>query len=762
MKSSGVFFGAFAGQILRREWYLWLTLSLVVFVLASFSMSGFPAGIIPNVSYPFVYAGDGLSHSWMAQRAIEGWIFDNDRSGYPFGSDFRDYPGSDAGNLLILKVFGWSELGYAAALNLFFLFSFSAISIASYVVLRTFGVGRLWAGVGAISFAFAPFHFQRLSHLFYASYFVVPIYFYYCALVCAEVDRFDGYWRNRRNLLVGALILGGAASFGVYFAFFGAILLCGSGILAWLKFGGAARVRLGFTLAAFVAVGVAMNIAPNILHRMEIGPNAEVAKRSPVEAEIYGFKPAQLVLPQLGHRVPKLAQVADGYAKNYPLVNENHTANLGFLASLGGLGLVLVLLLSSIGKGSGWLLIVMAWLAVLIFVFGVLGGAGYLFSAVVSPSIRGWNRISIFLQFACIVSFVCILECWLRDRFRAWFGVARATTLVLVLALIFVDQTKEVCIACNEHIARVFEIDKAYYRAVEEYAGEGGAVYQLPYIPFPESPNLNGIGPYDLLVGFLHTKTTHWSSGGMKGRPGDLFFRSMAQQPFEVQVEIARRLGFKGIQVDRRAYVDSGADIVAQLSAALRKGPSIEREFGEIVFFELENTVDFNPVGRSASEIYRQASYSPDGADIKLMTTITDGFELATGVLPSDVLRVSGLSDVESWGRWSDARLEPSVEIHLAEVLPSEFTLVFEARGLSRSGYQDVVIEVGSRRVDVSVSNGFLAYTIPFTGVDGKRDKISFRPLDPVSPSELGTGADDRKLGIGLVNLRVIPGTDTD
>jgi phosphoglycerol transferase len=147
---------------------------------------------------------------------------------------------------------------------------------------------------------------------------------------------------------------------------------------------------------------------------------------------------------------------------------------------------------------------------------------------------------------------------------------------------------------------------------------------------------------------------------------------------------------------------------------------------------------------------------------MKLVTTAADGFYLATGLLPADVLRITGLSDVESWGRWSDARVEPVVVIHLADALPTEFTLAFEARGLGRNSYQDVVIEVGDTRLDVRITSDFLSYRIPFAKVGGERDKVSFRPLEPVSPNELGMGVDHRMLGIGLVSLRLTPGIDAD
>ena len=122
-------------KVFLNTWKWWLIGALICFELASVLMSGWPKGLLPDLKFPYIYKGDGLSHAWMAQRAIEGWIFENPRSGYPFGSNFMDYPGSDSGNLLIIKLLGLVTTDYHSALNLFFLLSFPTTFIASFCVL---------------------------------------------------------------------------------------------------------------------------------------------------------------------------------------------------------------------------------------------------------------------------------------------------------------------------------------------------------------------------------------------------------------------------------------------------------------------------------------------------------------------------------------------------------------------------------------------------------------------------------------------------
>jgi phosphoglycerol transferase len=59
-----------------------------------------------------------------------------------------------------------------------------------------------------------------------------------------------------------------------------------------------------------VIFGVIINVAPNIVNKVTNGSNPEVAVRSPAEAEIYGFKLTQLLLPRSDHRNASLASMA--------------------------------------------------------------------------------------------------------------------------------------------------------------------------------------------------------------------------------------------------------------------------------------------------------------------------------------------------------------------------------------------------------------------------------------------------------------------
>jgi len=302
-------------SILASDWGLMLVGAVFSFLLASILMSGTPAGLIPDLSTPFSYSGDSLFHAWMAQRVDEGWVFDNARSGYPFGSSFLDFPGSDGGSHLIIKLLAIVGGGWVAAVNLFFLLGFPVCFIATYVTSRAFGLNRSFAMAAGLLYTFTPFHFLRLQHLFYTWYFVAPLFFY-LALSVYRTRKLGPTQSRRVNLgkvLVATLGLVVLASFGVYYALFGMIVIAFAGVLSWVKTGQLNGMSKAAVLCTAVVIGILINVAPNLIGNLNEGRNPEVAKRSFAESEIYGLKMMQLLLPRPEHRSSTFAKVGQAY-----------------------------------------------------------------------------------------------------------------------------------------------------------------------------------------------------------------------------------------------------------------------------------------------------------------------------------------------------------------------------------------------------------------------------------------------------------------
>jgi len=743
--------------VMRNEWQWWLPGAVLCFLLASILMSGFPAGLLPNFSYPFTYAGDGLSQTWLAQRAVEGWIFDNPRSGYPFGSNFLDYPGSDGGNLFLLKVFGTLTGNPFIAINLYFLTSFAATFVSAYCVMRAVGVGRALALAGAVVFDFIPFHFQRIDHLFYTWYFSAPLFFYIGLRIANGPLRIaDGGSGRRVPRWLVALGLVALGCFGVYYAVFGLIILAVvflTGVLGPLNPQTMRRAALAMCL---VASGVLLNIAPNIVHKQLNGVNIEVAQRDRVDSEIYALKMVQLLLPRPDHRSAKIGAVAKGYNATFAPLNENYMSSLGMVGAVGFLAMFLVLAAAIAGRRIDRNLCLVALFTLVLFMFGTLGGFGSLFSQLISTSIRAWNRISIFIGFGALLGLFMLLQLlcsrYLPRRHVLTAGVAGAIMLFGLL-----DQTVPACQSCLVETKKDFELDRDFVTAIEKSIPAGSAIYQLPYMPFPESAPLFRLDMYDHVAGFLHSQTLKWSYAGMKARDGDSFFRALSKEPYAKQIDVLRRLGFSGVYIDRRGYEDNGNEIVARFTELLGRGPSLERADKEIAFFPIAQAGTAQPRldGLSNVQIMRQAGYFADRLGRRYEATLTQGVDFTRSDFPIFLKDVVGLSGPEPWGRWTDARLSPSLRLDFTQPLPAQGTLVLTMGPFGPNADKDVVVRVGSKTYRFKLNHGPSEYRQAFDLGAERVTSIELIPPQPASPLEMGFSTDVRKLGVGMVRLSI-------
>jgi phosphoglycerol transferase len=155
-------------------------------------------------------------------------------------------------------------------------------------------------------------------------------------------------------------------------------------------------------------------------------------------------------------------------------------------------------------------------------------------------------------------------------------------------------------------------MDEDFIHKIEASLPENSAIYQLPYVPFPESGPVNDLSVYQLGTGFISSKTLRWSFGGMKGREGDLFYRALSKETVAKQLDVIKRLGFAGIYIDRRGFADRGESVVMELTSLLGTGPALERADGNVVFFKVPVRTDISIENLDSKQIMERAGFHPD------------------------------------------------------------------------------------------------------------------------------------------------------
>ncbi len=575
------------------------------------------------LNVPLVYYGDALSGGTQFKTVLaRGWYEYNPDLGAPWGQHYHDFPLADNFGLMVAHVLGWFTDQWAVAFNVYYLMTFPLAAIAGAWFVRLVGASRTISWGMGLLYAFAPYHFWRNEgHLYLAAYYPVPLVagLIYLALAGRPLwgRRERGRtinpltWLTARTIwTVLSLALVGTASsyysvFSLFFFVF-VIFVVAVSRRAWRAIGG--------VLAAMATLVVTMvaNMAPDILYNLGKPTNYAALIRSPQSTEIYAMKLASLLLPVTWERIPFLARIRQNYDGTFPLPSENPM--LGIVGAVGLAYLIVVLFAAAFrpvrpGAEAGRyaVQIRLAGLSIFGLFVGMVGGFSTLFALAVTDDIRGWNRISIFLALFAVASVALLVDAgldWLRPwvgarlaardqlrltaRGRSWLsrGAAIAVCFVLVAVGLF-DEVMPVNVKQMHAITAQWRSDQKYVDQIQAEVPPQTMILQLPYLPFPETPNILNLADSNPFRPYLHSTDLRWSYGGIKGRPLADWAESVSSDPVARMLVEVGAAGFGGVHVDRAGYTAADdAKLESQLAEQLGVQPIVSGD-NEFAFFSM-------------------------------------------------------------------------------------------------------------------------------------------------------------------------------
>jgi phosphoglycerol transferase len=115
------------------------------------------------------------------------------------------------------------------------------------------------------------------------------------------------------------------------------------------------------------------------------------------------------------------------------------------------------------------------------------------------------------------------------------------------------------------------------------------------------------------------------------------------------------------------------------------------------------------------------------------------------------VSSVDGLSVVEPWGRWSEAK---QVVLHFSQPLPKHASVVLKAQAFGPNADLPFVMRVGDQEQRFRVPTTGQDIALPFV-TDGAQRSLTIEVPQPTMPRDVGPSTDVRKLGIGLMEIEV-------
>ena len=153
------------------------------------------------------------------------------------------------------------------------------------------------------------------------------------------------------------------------------------------------------------------------------------------------------------------------------------------------------------------------------------------------------------------------------------------------------------------------------------------------------------------------------------------------------------------------------------------------------------------PAGMRAEIATGQFALLRIDAPHQLLVRADLGKPLGGGALAS----VEGLHWPEPWGAWSSGKV---VTLRFAAALPSRLSIVLRANAFGPNAGQDFVLAVGEQRKAFRLAGAAQDRYFQFDTGGGERT-LTIEVPQPVSPTSLGLGRDDRLLGIALWSVEI-------
>ena len=523
--------------------------------------------------FPLQYCGADYFFYLACSKTIRqtGWFFGNPLlgAGAPGGMNMLDYPLCDDLNLLGIKLANLCTGSFVTALTLFYFLGFPLAALTATAALRRLKFSRPASAAAATLYALAPYHFFRMEHVFLAFYIMLPPALG-IAIRLAEGEEFPLTDPGRhRKFLKASLILLATVSTGIYYSFFTGFFIAVGGALSTIRARQWNRLIPTAGFLVVILIGILLNTAPNLYQRASVGNNPDAVRRLAGESEVYALRLTYLLLPVVNDRVPPLAAITRTY-DDALAPTEARLGGVGLLTAAGIVLLIAVAIVAGVGITPPKPLPTLAALAIAGILLATVSGFGAIFALLVNPDIRSWNRMSICLAFFSLVALCALFDRFVVDHPSRWRNPGFIAALLALLAASIFEQIPLLSRtpADQRLIADRWNSDDRFVRDIESTVGPDAAVFQLPYVAFPESPPYGRMVDYDLFRGYFHSDTLSWSYGVMRGRKDDQLLLAVASLPVPQMLSTLRQMKFDGIYIDTFCDLPNFPDLVEQLRAA--------------------------------------------------------------------------------------------------------------------------------------------------------------------------------------------------
>lgn len=600
-----------------RTTIIWFVVILILTAIYLIFTLGLTNGVRFDV--PFTYEGDGLEYNLLTKTMIEtGWWLENPMVGAPDKLEMYDYPVGNNLDFLIMKIISIFSGNYAVVMNMYYILGFFLTAICSLYVFRQILISYPVAVFGSILYSFLNYHFYRLGHFNLVSYFMIPLIILVILwvlqrepLFIRNTGKIDSLIRfkltvTQKGIISIFIIL--ITSTQSYYGYFAILFLIIATFWSASRFYDLATLMNGVITGLLLALCTILNKLPSLLYYLSNGPSFAMKYRYPYETEIWGLKLIQLILPTPGHNIPFLAEIAQQYTVNRPLVNENVSASLGIIGTIGFLLLLFWVFfrgwkpLLTHMKDRSILMDHLSLLTISAVFIGTIGGISAII-AQIFPEIHSYNRISLFIAFFTTLAIALILQL-IFEQYRAkpFFCPLFLILLLVILTFGVYDQVPaSFALTAGSDREKEFIAQDKFFSQIEKNMPSGASIFILPDIGgFPNSGPYEKIKGLDSLKPYLHTRDLKWSYPTMRDRFWDNWQIDVTNSKPQDMLGHLFITNFTGLLIDGYGYADDGAATEKMFTNLTGITPFMSED-GRYAFFDLTGFME-----------KKKSSYTPD------------------------------------------------------------------------------------------------------------------------------------------------------
>jgi phosphoglycerol transferase len=527
-------------------------------------------GVHRDFSVPLSFSSDSLMFEMLVKGTMDhGWWWKNPSVSAPYEFHALAFPSNSNVDHVIVWFVSRFTSGIGWCINVSWMVMLIIAGISTAFCSEELGLSRTSSWLIGLLYAFAPYALYRHVDHFSLAVYLIPLPATTALLVALN------------RIPTGRLrwiLIGGCGLIGlnyIYYAFFSVFFLALAAAASYTRFRSKPAVSFAAIGLFVVTLASGLNLLPSMYVWAKEGRPRILREKVPAESEVYGLKIRQLVSPVFESSIKPFRKWTEKEAAaQYPLETENMIDRLGFIATLGFLAILAAPLFGWRAKRSqGELVFASGQLALGGVLLATIGGFGSLFALLISPDIRGYNRITGFLSFFALLAVGVALDRLLRAaKIRSLPRAGLAAAVAIALFGLY-DQTQALQSLNRAHtsLAPEFHAVENYVQRLEADLPAGSAVYQLPFRTYLNDEGIRRMRPYDHLKLSLVSHHLRWNYPAFSNEQVD-FQEFLMKLPVPDFLQELKARGFRALLIDRNGFADGGTEITASCERLLGHG----------------------------------------------------------------------------------------------------------------------------------------------------------------------------------------------